>query len=154
MRCPFSRSTREMTCWHDSLASSHVLHTRPFCGILSRELLANCTNLLLMLDSSLISYTHPLQLNPHKYKKMIEEFKIKFGTELKPTKASWKSQLYIIDFNNSMRSLLGQPPNKLIESLSQTHEPQFMLAFSIAISIAKRDLSSHKDNEIHKVYPL
>ena len=85
---------------------------------------------------------------------MIEEFKIKFGTELKPIKASWKLQLYIIDFNNSMRSLLGQPLNKLIESLSQTHEPQFMLAFSIAISIAKRDLSSHKDNEIHKVYPL
>ena len=25
---------------------------------------------------------------------MIEEITIKFGTELKPTKASWKSQLY------------------------------------------------------------
>ena len=127
----------EMTCWHDSSASSLVLHTRPFCGILSRKLLANCTNLLLMLDSSLISYTHPLQLNPHKYKEMIEEFKIKFGTELKPTKASWKSQLYIIDFNNSMRSLLGQPPNKLIESLSQTHKPQFSTAFFISSFIVK-----------------
>ena len=25
---------------------------------------------------------------------MIEEIKIKFGTEIKPTKANWKSQLY------------------------------------------------------------
>ena len=47
-----------------------------------------------MLDSSPISYTHPLQINPHKYREMIDEITIKFGTELKPTKASWKSQLY------------------------------------------------------------
>ena len=26
--------------------------------------------------------------------KMIEEIRIKFGTELKPTQASWNSQLY------------------------------------------------------------
>ena len=29
---------------------------------------------------------------------MIEEITIKFGTELKPTQYSWKSQLYIIHF--------------------------------------------------------
>ena len=49
---------------------------------------------LLKLDSSPISHTHPLQINPHKYREIIEEIIIKFGTELKPTKASWKSQLY------------------------------------------------------------
>ena len=78
--------------WHDSLASSHVLHTWPFHGLLylqaSHELVANFTDLLLMLDSLLISHTHPLQLNSHKYKKMIEWIITKFGTKLKPTKAS------------------------------------------------------------------
>ena len=65
VRCPFSRSTREMTCWHDSSASSHVLHIRPFCRILSHELLANCTNLLLMLDSSRSEeHTSELQSRP------------------------------------------------------------------------------------------
>ena len=59
-----------------------------------------------------------------------------------------------LDFNNFMSSLLGQSPKILIESLSQTLEPQFMLAFSIATSIARRGLGSHKDNEIHKVYQL
>ena len=44
----------------------------------------------------------------------------------------------IFNFNNSISSLLGQSPKMLIESLSQTHEPQFMLAFSI--SIARRGL--------------
>ena len=29
---------------------------------------------------------------------MIEEFTIKFGTELKPTQDSWKSQLYNLPF--------------------------------------------------------
>ena len=58
------------------------------------------------------------------------------------------------DFNNSKSSLPGQSPNMLIKSLSQTHEPQFMLAFSIAISIARRGQGSHKDNEIQQVYPL
>ena len=37
-RWPFSRSTREMTGWHDSSASSHasshVLHMWPFCEFL------------------------------------------------------------------------------------------------------------------------
>ena len=47
-----------------------------------------------MLDSLPISHTHPLQINPHKYREMIECITTKFGTELKPTKASWKSQLY------------------------------------------------------------
>ena len=28
---------------------------------------------------------------------MIEKIKIKFGTELKPTQVSWKSQLYKLD---------------------------------------------------------
>ena len=59
-----------------------------------------------------------------------------------------------LDFNNSKSSLLGQSPKMLIESLSQTHEPQFMLAFSIVISIARRGLGLHKDNEIRQVYPL
>ena len=47
-----------------------------------------------MLDSSPISHTHPLQLNLYKYKEMIDWITTKFGTELKPTKTSWKSQLY------------------------------------------------------------
>ena len=93
-RQSFSRSTWEMIGWHDSSASSHVFHTWPFCGLLSRELVANCTDSSLTLDSSPISRTHPLQINLHKYRKMIEEIKIKFGTEIKPTKANWKSQLY------------------------------------------------------------
>ena len=54
----------------------------------------NCIDSSLTLDFSPISHTHPLQINPHKYSEMIEEITIKFGTELKPTKASWKSQLY------------------------------------------------------------
>ena len=93
-RQSFSRSTWEMIGWHDSSTSSHVFHTWPFCGLLSRELVANCTDSSLTLDSSPISRTHPLQINLHKYRKMIEEIKIKFGTEIKPTKANWKSQLY------------------------------------------------------------
>ena len=51
----------------------------------------NFTNLLLTLDFSPISHNHSLQLNPHKYREMIEEITIKFGIELKPIKASWKS---------------------------------------------------------------
>ena len=47
----------------------------------------NFTNLLLTLDFSPIFHTHFLQLNPHKYREMIEENIIKFGTELKLTKA-------------------------------------------------------------------
>ena len=90
----FSQSTREMTSWHDSSTSSHVFHRWPFHRLLSRMLVTNCTDSSLTLDSSLISHTHPLQINPYKYREMIEEITIKFGTELKPTKASWKSQLY------------------------------------------------------------
>ena len=93
-RWPFSRSTRKMTSWHDSSASSHVLYTWPFRWLLSRELITNCADSSLTLDSSPISYTHPLQINPRKYKEITEEITIKFVTELKPTKASWKSQLY------------------------------------------------------------
>ena len=54
----------------------------------------NCTDSSLKLDFSQISHTHPLQINPHKYREMIEENTIKFGTELKPTQVNWKSQLY------------------------------------------------------------
>ena len=84
-----------LTAWHDSSVSSHVLHTWLFTSYSSYELVANCTNSSLTLDSSPISHTHPLQINRHKYIQMIEEITIKFGTELKPTKTSWKSQLYI-----------------------------------------------------------
>ena len=90
-----------LTVWHDSSASSHVLYTWSFEGYSSRKLVTNFTDLLLKLDSSLISHTHPLQLNPHKYREMIEENTIKFNTELKPTKASWKSQLYMFEFSFS-----------------------------------------------------
>ena len=58
----------------------------------------NCTDSSLKLDFSQISHAHPLQINSHKYKKMIEEITIKFDTELKQTKASWKSQLYTPSF--------------------------------------------------------
>ena len=70
-----------------------------FAGYSSRELVANCTDSSLKLDSSLISHTYLLQINPHKYKVMIEEITIKFGTELELTQASWKSQLYKFKYN-------------------------------------------------------
>ena len=60
----------------------------------SRKLVMNCANSSLKLNSSPISYTYPLQINLHTYRKMIEEITIKFGTKLKPTQHSWKSQLY------------------------------------------------------------
>ena len=69
----------------------------PFASYSSRELVANCTNSSLKLDSSPISNTHPLEINPHTYRKMIEEITIKFDTELKPTQASWESQIYKVD---------------------------------------------------------
>ena len=68
-----------LTAWHDSSVSSHVLHTWLFTSYSSYELVANCTNSSLTLDSSPISHTHPLQINPHKYIEMIEEITIKFG---------------------------------------------------------------------------
>ena len=55
------------------------------------------------IDSLPISYTHPLKINPHKYREMIEEITIKFGMKLKPTKASWKSQLYIINLQMNLQ---------------------------------------------------
>ena len=61
---------------------------------ISCELVANYTVSSFKLDSSLISHTHLLQINPHKYREMIEEITIKFGMELNATKASWKLQLY------------------------------------------------------------
>ena len=64
----------------------------PFEGYSSCELVANCTDSSLKLDSSPISYTYSLKINSHKYREMIEEITIKFGMELKPTKGSWKSQ--------------------------------------------------------------
>ena len=75
----------------------------PFASYSSCELVANCTNPSLKLDSSSISHTHPLQINPHKYREMIEKITIKFGTKLNPTKASWKSQLYIIDLQMNLQ---------------------------------------------------
>ena len=71
-----SQVSRKMAGWHDSSTSSHVLYTWPFHRMLYsqafHELVANCTNLLCKLDSSPISDTYPLQINPHKYRKMIE----------------------------------------------------------------------------------
>ena len=94
-RWPFSRNTRELDNWRDFSTSSHVLHTWPFRGLLfsraSDELVANYTDSSLKLDSLPISHTHPLQINTHKHREIIEEITIKFGMELKPTKASWKS---------------------------------------------------------------
>ena len=92
-----------LTIWHDSSASSHMLHMWPFTSYSSRELVANCTDPSLKLNSSPISHTHPLQINPHKYREMIEEITIKFGMKLKPTKASWKSQLYIINLQMNLQ---------------------------------------------------
>ena len=60
----------------------------------SRKLVMNCADSSLKLNSSPISYTYPLRINLHTYRKMIEEITIKFGMELKPTQASWKSQFY------------------------------------------------------------
>ena len=94
-RWPFLQNTREL----DSLAwlfnfQSCAIHMWPFVSYSFHKLVVNCTDSSLKFDSSLISHTHRLQINPHKYREMIEEMTIKFGTELKPTKASWKSQLY------------------------------------------------------------
>ena len=61
-----------LTTWHVFLASSHVLHTCPFVGYFSRKLFTNYTDSSLELDSSPISYTHHLQINQHKYRKIIE----------------------------------------------------------------------------------
>ena len=108
-RWPFSRSTCKMTGWHDSLSSSHVLHMWPFCGLLysraSHELVVICTDLHCILDFSPISHIHPLQLNLHKYREMIDWITTKFGMELKLTKASWKSRLYIIEIHVSLSHL-------------------------------------------------
>ena len=87
-----------LTAWNDSLTSSYVLYTWHFAGYSSCELVTNCTESSLKLNSSPISHNHSLQLNPHKYREMIEEITIKFGIELKPIKASWKSQLYNLPF--------------------------------------------------------
>ena len=63
----------------------------------SCELVANCTDSSLKLDSLPISPTYPLQENSHKYMEIIKEITIKFDTELKPTQVSWKLQLYRYD---------------------------------------------------------
>ena len=81
-RWPFSRSTNEFDSLAWLLASSHVLHTWPFAGYSSHELVANYTESSSKLYFSPISHTHPLQLNPHKYREMIEKITIKFYTEL------------------------------------------------------------------------
>ena len=93
---PFLWNTRELDnlAWLFNFQSCASLVV--FLQVTSRELIANCTDSSLKLDSSLISHTHPLQLNPNTYREMIEEITIKFGTELKPTQVSWKSQLYTL----------------------------------------------------------
>ena len=47
---------------------------------------------------------------------MIEEITFKFGTELKPTQHSWKSQLYKAEQDNQ----LIQPLNKIISPWQTT----------------------------------
>ena len=77
-----------------------MLHTWPLLfSRVSCELVTNCTDSSLKIDFLQISHTYPLQINSHKYRKMIEEITIKFETELKSTKTSWKSQLYIDIYN-------------------------------------------------------
>ena len=63
-----------LTAWHDSLTSNHVLHLWPFRELLlasySRASHAQILLIhLLKLNSSPISHTYPLQINPHTYKK-------------------------------------------------------------------------------------
>ena len=77
-----------LTVLHDYSASSHMLHTWLFMGYSSCELAANYSDSSLKLDSSPISHTHSLQINPYKYREMIEKIIIKFDTELKLTKTS------------------------------------------------------------------
>ena len=74
--------------------------------IYSCELVTNCIGPSLKLDSSPISHTYPLQINSHKYREMIEEIIIKFVTELKPTDASWKSQLYNYNDQIALKNLI------------------------------------------------
>ena len=97
-RWSFSRSTCEMTDWYNSSNSNHVLHMWPFHGFLYSQ--ASRKTALIFITSlifSPISHTHHLQLNLHKYREMIDWITTKFGMELKPTKASWKSQLYTLN---------------------------------------------------------
>ena len=60
------------TAWRDSSSSSHVLYTWLFLREASREIvvsqLQNPLVHSLKLESSLISHTHPLQLNSHNNK--------------------------------------------------------------------------------------
>ena len=77
-----------------------MLHTWPLLfSRVSCELVTNCTDSSLKFDFLPISHTYLLQINSHKYREMIEEITIKFETELKSTKTSWKSQLYIDIYN-------------------------------------------------------
>ena len=46
---------------------------------------------------------------------MIEKIKIKFGTELKPTQVSWKSQLYKLD---NTQGAISQNIRKMIEEIT------------------------------------
>ena len=87
---------------HKNLQASMTLHLPVMCStrgsFASKFLVRHSRNPLVHLlkfNSSPISHTHSLQLNSHTYReKMIEEITIKFGTKLKPTQYSWKSQLY------------------------------------------------------------
>ena len=50
-----------LTAWNDSLTSSYVLYTWHFAGYSSCELVMNCTESSLKLNSSPISHNHSLQ---------------------------------------------------------------------------------------------
>ena len=63
-----SQTVTKLTAWHDFSSSSHVLHMWLFRGLLLARQSRNPLIQLLKLDSSPISHTHPLQINPHTYR--------------------------------------------------------------------------------------
>ena len=86
-----------VTICHDSSHSSHMLSTRftSWEGF-SRATHENFFDLQFALSLRTLSHTQPLQWNPTwniGYKRL-NKITIKFGTKLKPTQNSCKSQLY------------------------------------------------------------
>ena len=90
----FTRETLVKTpCYHDSSHSSHVLYTWLLRRLASREI-----HMYFVLSLSLHTFSYStltIKNPPHKYRaKWLNKITIKFGTELKLTQNSCKSQLY------------------------------------------------------------
>ena len=65
---PSRETVAKLIAWHNSSSSSHVLYMWFFRRLLLASQSQNPLVQLLKLDSSPISHTYPLQLNPHTYR--------------------------------------------------------------------------------------